>query len=238
MFNAALADAAPEVRTEAIRGVGFLASHGSNAAMEQLIKLVLDQDEDGRRLAAELLARCGEEGYQILREAAGEEDIKVRRAAAYGLAATDQDWARDLLRKLERDDKQWFVRSAATDALSLMQARVRPATADAPLDLTPIVIDQQGWLVEWAAQQGVGIGVGRQANEAMLRAMARRTDARTFGGVANAAAHRRSKPSRSTASVALRSRSGGARSRLYGPRNDRSTHRPSTAALISKQTGS
>ncbi len=166
-----MTDATPEVRTEAIRGVGFLARHGSNVAMEQLIKLVLEQDEDGRRLAAELLAPCGEEGYQILREAAGEEDIKVRRAAAYGLAATDQDWARDLLRKLERDDKQWFVRSAATDALSLMQARVRPATADAPLDLTPIVIDQQGWLVEWAAQQGLGIGVGRQANEAMQRAM-------------------------------------------------------------------
>ncbi len=171
LFNAALTDAAPEVRTEAIRGVGFLARHRSNAAMEQLIKLVLEQDEDGQRLAAELLAQCGEEGYQILREAAGEEDIKVRRAAAYGLAATNQDWARDLLRKLERDDKQWFVRSAATDALSLMQARVRPATADAPLDVTPIVIDQQGWLVEWAAQQGLGIGVGRQANEAMQRAM-------------------------------------------------------------------
>jgi HEAT repeat protein len=171
LFNAALTDAAPEVRTEAIRGLGFLARHGSNAATEQLIKLVLEQDEDGRRLAAELLARCGEEGYQILREAASEEDIQVRRAAAYGLAATDQDWARELVQKLERDDKQWFVRSAATDALSLMQARARPAAADAPLDLSPIVIDQQGWLVEWAAQQGLGIGVGRQANAAMLKAL-------------------------------------------------------------------
>jgi HEAT repeat protein len=171
VFNAALADAAPEVRTEAIRGLGYLASHGSNPATEQLIKLVLEQDEDGRRLAAELLADCGVEGHQILREAAGEEDIKVRRAAAYGLAATGKDWARDLLKKLEHDDKQWFVRSAATDALSLMQLRVRPPTAEPPLDLTPLVIDQQGWLVEWAAQQGLGIGVGRQANAAMLRAM-------------------------------------------------------------------
>ncbi|MBI5566337.1 MAG: HEAT repeat domain-containing protein, partial [Chloroflexi bacterium] len=171
VFNAALADAALEVRMEAIRGLGFLASHGSNPATEQLIKLVLEQDEDGRRLAAELLAACGEEGHQILREAAGEEDIKVRRAAAYGLAATGQDWARDLLRKLEHDDKQWFVRSAATDALSLMQARVRRPTEEPPIDLTPLIIDQQGWLVEWAAQQGLGIGVGRQANAAMLRAM-------------------------------------------------------------------
>jgi HEAT repeat protein len=171
VFNAALADAAPEVRMEAIRGLGYLASHGSNPATEQLIKLVLEQDEDGRRLAAELLADCGEEGHQILREAVGEEDIKVRRAAAYGLAATGQDWARDLLKKLEHDDKQWFVRSAATDALGLMQARVRRPAEEPAIDLTPLVIDQQGWLVEWAAQQGIGIGVGRQANAAMLRAM-------------------------------------------------------------------
>ena len=171
VFSAALADSAPEVRTEAIRGLGYLARHGSNPATEQLIKLVLEQDEDGRRLAAELLADCGEEGYQILREAAGEEDIKVRRAAAYGLAATGQPWARELLKKLEHDDKQWFVRSAATDALSLMDARTRRPADEAPLDLSPLVIDQQGWLVEWAAQQGIGIGVGRQANAAMLRAM-------------------------------------------------------------------
>ncbi|MBP7686303.1 MAG: HEAT repeat domain-containing protein [Thermoflexales bacterium] len=171
VFSAALADTAPEVRLEAIRGLGFIASHGSNPATEQLIKLVLEQDEDGRRLAAELLADCGDEGHQILREAIGEEDIQVRRAAAYGLAATGQDWARDLLRKLEHDDKQWFVRSAATDALSLMQAHVRPATEEPAIDLTPLVIDQQGWLVEWAAQQGLGIGVGRQANAAMFRAM-------------------------------------------------------------------
>lgn len=171
LFNTALADPAPEVRIEAIRGVGLLARNGSNPATEQLIKLMLEQDEAGRQLAAELLADCGEEGWQILREAAGEEDIQVRRAAAYGLAATGQDWARDLLQKLERDDKQWFVRSAATDALGLMKARVRPLTEEPPLDLTPLVIDQQGWLVDWAAQQGLGLGVGRQATAALRRAL-------------------------------------------------------------------
>jgi HEAT repeat protein len=171
LFNTALADPALEVRSEAIRDIGLLARNGSNPATEQLIKMVLEQDEDGRRLAAELLADCGEEGQQILREAAGEEDIQVRRAAAYGLAATGQDWARDLLQKLEHDDKQWFVRSAATDALGLMTARMRRPTEEPPLDLTPLVIDQQGWLVEWAAQQGLGLGVGRQATAALLRAL-------------------------------------------------------------------
>ena len=171
-FNAALNDQVVEVRLEAIRGIGALASHGSNAAQDLLIRMMLDREEAERQLVAECLADCGAEGHQILREAAAEEDIKIRRAAAYGLAATGQDWARDLLKKLERDDKQWFVRSAATDALSIMQARSRKPTDDPALDLSPLVIDQQGWLVEWAAQQGIGIGVGRQANAALLRALA------------------------------------------------------------------
>ena len=143
----------------------------ANGNVEQLIKLVLEQDDDSRRLAAEVLADCGEEGCKILREAVGEEDLQVRRAAAYGLAATGQDWARDLLRKLEHDDPQWLVRSAAAELLGLMQARAHPPAEEPPLDLTPLVIDQQGWLVDWAAQQGLGLGVGRQATAALLRAL-------------------------------------------------------------------
>jgi HEAT repeat protein len=171
VFNAALADQTPEVRAEAIRSIGVLAHTGSTPATELLIKILIERDEDSRRLAAEMLADCGEEGHQILREGTGEEDIKVRRSAAYGLAATGQAWARDLLQKLERDDKQWYVRSAATDALSLMQARARKPTEDPVVDLSSIAVEQQGWLVEWAAAQGIGIGVGRQANAALLRAL-------------------------------------------------------------------
>ena len=70
-----------------------------------------------------------------------------------------------------RDDKQWFVRSAAEDALRAMDTRTRQPIDDPTLDLSPIVIDQQGWLVEWAARQGIGIGVGRQANQALMRAL-------------------------------------------------------------------
>lgn len=171
VFMAALNDPAPEVKAAAIRAIGVLAHNGSLPATEQLIKQMLEQDEHGRRLAAELLAECGEEGYQILREGAEEEDIQVRRAAAYGLAATGQDWARELVRKLMRDDKQWFVRSAAEDALRAMDTRARQPIDDPTIDLSPIVIDQQGWLVEWAARQGIGIGVGRQANQALMRAL-------------------------------------------------------------------
>ncbi len=79
--------------------------------MELLIRLLLELDEDGQRLVAELLADCGEEGHQILREAAGEDEIKVRRAATFGLALTGTDWARELLQKMEREESQWYVRT-------------------------------------------------------------------------------------------------------------------------------
>ncbi len=172
VFIGALADLQPGIRSEALRAIGNLARNGSGPATEALIKVLLEQDDDSRRMAAETLADCGEEGYQILREGAEEEDIKVRRAAVYGLAVTDQTWARDLLEMMERQEKQWFVRNAVLDALNIVQARAAKATQDPAVDLTPVVVDKQGWLVEWAAKQGVGIGVGRQATQALLKAMA------------------------------------------------------------------
>ena len=171
LFNAALKDPNTEVRNTALRAIGAIARNGSAPATELMIRLLLELDEDGQQLVSELLADCGEEGYQILREAAGEDEIKVRRAATFGLAATGSDWARELLQKMEREEAQWYVRTAALDALKAMEKNaLRPAERP-PLDLSPILIEQQAWLVEWAAQQGLGIGVGRQSVNALMRAL-------------------------------------------------------------------
>jgi HEAT repeat protein len=171
IFNAALKDKQVDVRNTAIRAIGRIARNGSGPATELLIRLLLELDEDGQQLVAELLADCGEEGYQILREAAGENEIKVRRAATFGLAATGADWARELLHKMEREESQWYVRQAALDAINSMAKLTAAPAEQPPIDLSPIVIDRQGWLVEWAAQQGLGIGVGRQAVNALMRAL-------------------------------------------------------------------
>jgi HEAT repeat protein len=173
IFNAALKDPNAEVRHAAIRAIGRMARNGSGPAMELLIRLLLELDEDGQRLVSELLAECGEEGHQLLREATTENDVKVRRAATFGLALTGTDWARELLQKMERDEPQWYVRQAALDALNRVEKNLTPPAEQPPLDLSPVVIDQQGWLVEWAAQHGVGIGVGRQATNALMRALDR-----------------------------------------------------------------
>ena len=171
LLNAATKDQNPAIRDAALQAVGKMARQGSAPASEVLIHLLLGLDEDGQRRIAEVLAHCGEEGAQILREAAAEDDIKVRRAATFGLAATGEPWARELLQKMERDEKQWYVRTAAVDALRLMDAQVAPAGQQATLDLSPVIIDQQPWLIEWAAQQGLGIGVGRQSVNALMRAL-------------------------------------------------------------------
>ncbi len=171
IFNAALKDPNVDVRYAAIHAIAHMARNGSGSAMELLIRLLLELDEDGQRVVSEQLADCGEEGHQILREAAKEDDIKVRHAATFGLALTGTDWARELLQKMEREEAQWYVRQAALDAFNRMQKNLAPPAEQPPLDLSPIKIDQQGWLVEWAAQQGIGIGVGRQAVNALMRAL-------------------------------------------------------------------
>lgn len=171
IFNAALKDSNAEVRYAAIRAIAHMARNGSDPAMELLIRLLLELDEDGQRLVSEQLADCGEEGHQLLREAAGENDIKVRRAATFGLALTGADWAQELLQKMEREESQWYARQAALDALNRMTKLALPPAEQSPLNLSPVVIDQQGWLVEWAAQQGIGIGVGRQSANALRRAL-------------------------------------------------------------------
>jgi HEAT repeat protein len=171
IFNAALKDANVDVRHTAIRAIAHMARSGSGPAMELLIRLLLELDEDGQRLVSEQLADCGEEGHQILREAAGEDEIKVRRAATFGLAIIGTDWARELLLKMEREESQWYVRQAALDALNRMTKNAAPPAEQPTLNLAPVVIEQQGWLVEWAAQQGIGIGVGRQSTNALMRAL-------------------------------------------------------------------
>ena len=163
-FEAALKDPDETAREEAVRAMG---SQCRTTGIEHLATVLLEADEALRRVAALTLAECSEEGHHILKEAVREEDMLVRRATTFGLAATRADWARDILVKLERDDPQWFVRSAATEALAFIRH-----TQDYALDLSPLVLDQQGWLVEWGATRNMPVGLGRSAGPVLMRALA------------------------------------------------------------------
>ncbi|HET7089254.1 MAG TPA: HEAT repeat domain-containing protein [Anaerolineae bacterium] len=164
-------DGDASVRAEALRALGEI---GRQAAIDALAQALLDLDDNSRRVAAESLAECGMAGWELLKEGAsladdkGADILRVRRAVAFGLARVGEDWARDLLVKMERGDKQWFVRSAATDALHIRNEELGEGDA---IDLTPLDRDNLGWLVQWTAQKGQPIGIGQLAAQALQRAL-------------------------------------------------------------------
>lgn len=162
-LEAMLKDPEEPVREAAVRAMGAI---GSQAGIEHLVNVLLEADEALRKVAALTLVECGQEGQRILKEAVREDDMLVRRATTYGLAATRQEWARELLLKLEKDDPQWFVRSAATEALAMMKG-----VQEYALDCSPVALDQQGWLVEWGATRGMTVGLGRSAEPVLMRAL-------------------------------------------------------------------
>ena len=119
-------------------------------AMERpLIVALIGDDETVSLLTAEGLALNGRPGVEILREAAEDEDVQVRRAAVHGLAWLDDDWVEPLLTKIERYDDEWFVRSAAGEAREVIRKRQEPV-AWRPLDPAG-----QAWLAEYARQEGL-----------------------------------------------------------------------------------
>src|SRR5579859_2547199 len=193
LFRKGLADDDPQLRWMATLGLGSfgelsatvaLASHftdpqrevrwaaalalsalNNETATQALGQGLLVGDDELRRACAEALARLPEFGHPMLREAIGHEDLSVRRAAVFGLAATRADWALAILKQVQHSEQQWFVRSAAQDVLSQW---LEPA-GRAPRPGVPP--ESAGWLIAWAAQQGLGVPPGRGAIEVLNRAL-------------------------------------------------------------------
>jgi HEAT repeat protein len=116
-------------------------------------------------LIAEALA-ASRDGWEALEEATRHPDLMVRRAAAHGLGHIAEEWAREQLLEIAREDSEWLVRSAADSALQMKEERTqRQARIPAPPD-----VDQMDWLIAWAARQGLGLGVGDAALEMLGRA--------------------------------------------------------------------
>jgi HEAT repeat protein len=133
--------------------------------LEALAQGLLVGDDALRRACAEALARNAEEGHPVLQEALQHENIDVRRAAVFGIACIDAPWVVETLTRIQHTEVQWIVRSAAQDTL----ARLKDAEARAPRTYQPI--EAQGWLVAWAAQNGLGVPSGQGALEVLRRAL-------------------------------------------------------------------
>jgi HEAT repeat protein len=127
-------------------------------ALETVAALLLEGDDTQRRIAAEALANHPEEGHPTLQEAAGfKDDLRLRRAAVYGLARIPEAWARDLLEEMQVKDSQWVVRDAAAAVLEQAKA----PSPFIPRPLRPL--HEEPWLLAFAAERGMGVAPGQAA---------------------------------------------------------------------------
>ncbi len=163
VLAAAVNDPHPEIREAAVRALGDL---GTGGALRLLSELLYRGDEALMLVIAETLAGMPD-GWELLKEAAQDADLLVRRAAAHGLGRVPEAWAEHLLTRMAREDGEWLVRSAADAALAARQQRGRVGE-EVP---APPQVDAMPWLINWAAQQGLGVGVGKAAYTALLHAL-------------------------------------------------------------------
>ena len=157
-----LGDSKPNVRRAACLG---LVAIGNSPALEAVAEALLHGDDDLRRLAAEALANNYEEGYPTLQEGADLDDLHLRRAVVYGLRRVNEPWASKILERLQVEDEQWVVKTAATHALeelSLLNPHI-PHTIP-PLTETP-------WLIAFAGERGIGVAPGKPALDLLLLAL-------------------------------------------------------------------
>lgn len=162
ILAAALRDPDFTIRESAIWALSDL---GTGGAFRYLSELLPYSDEQLMLVIAEALA-TQPDGWDSLKEATQAEDLLVRRAAAHGLGQIHQPWAQSILEKIGREDTQWLVRSAAQAALSTQQKEAAAAVV-----IAPPKIDELQWLLAWAAQQGLGVGIGEAALQMLLHAV-------------------------------------------------------------------
>jgi HEAT repeat protein len=139
-----------------------LAAINTNEALEIAAHALLNGEEDIRRAAGEALANDPNEGHAMLRDGITINDILLRRAVIYGLGRVKEEWATDLLKKVQIEDEQWVVRNAATEVLEMRNR------SDAFAPMKPKAPHETPWLIEFAAKKGVGVSPGVPATDILL----------------------------------------------------------------------
>jgi HEAT repeat protein len=142
---------------------------GNQQAFELLGSALLHGSDEIRRAVAEALALDPGEGEEMLKEASQMDDLLVRRSAVFGLAQVDQPWAKGELNKLALEDKEWVVRSAATQIVEQSEE------LDSSLPQPPVPLHETPWLVAFAGDRGIGIAPGQPAENLLLTALAEGT---------------------------------------------------------------
>jgi HEAT repeat protein/energy-coupling factor transporter ATP-binding protein EcfA2 len=155
MLTERLADEDMVVRLTAVYGLAL--RQYDPLAERPLVQALIGDNEEIGLLMAELLAYNGGPGLEILQEAVKEEDIQVRRAAVHGLSLLDDGWVETLLLDLERNDGEWFVRTAASGGLDTIRRRRLPQP------WRPVRAADQPWLEGLMLAQGKRVPSGAAA---------------------------------------------------------------------------
>lgn len=161
-----LDDGAAAVRLAAVQALAWLYHPLTE---EPLLAALVNGDDEMSRAAAGGLALHGSDGLAILREALVDEAVPVRRAAVHGLLLWADSQAIPWLEKVERGDKEWLVRSAATEAIELI--RLKKQMGWQPLDLSKL-----RWLVDYAAHDGRTVPAGGAGLPFLVQVLAEATD--------------------------------------------------------------
>ena len=142
-----------------------LVAIGTIPAIDSVGSALLHGSENLRRFAAEALANHPQDGHAMLKEGAAVDDLLVRRAVAYGLGRVDQPWADELLAKLQVEDKEWIVRTSATEVIESRRRAHAYVHAPAPPP------SESPWLIAFAGKQGMGISPNQPATDLLLLAL-------------------------------------------------------------------
>lgn len=147
-----------------------LAAIGTESALEGLGKILLEGDEAVRLAAAEALASHPDEGFSMLRDASEHDNLLTRRAAVFGLARIPERWSLEILQRMQVEDDQWVVRGAAAEAAERRH--------DPPWKVLPVIqeVAELPWLIEFAANEGLGVAPGPAAMEMVRRALNKGTE--------------------------------------------------------------
>jgi HEAT repeat protein len=162
MLQKMLEDGDGAVRETAVSAMTWL---GILETEKELLAVLLEGDDHMRRIAAVGLAINGTAGHDILREALEDDEARVRRAAAHGLAFINAPWVEPLLVQLERKDREWVVRAAATEALEKLRSEQK-AGSWLPLSLRGV-----RWLADYALEEKRVIPEGKAALPYLVQVM-------------------------------------------------------------------
>ncbi|HSG25510.1 MAG TPA: HEAT repeat domain-containing protein [Anaerolineales bacterium] len=142
-----------------------LVTIGTEQALELVTAALLQANDQVRRAAAEALAQHPLEGHPVLKDGASVEDVQVRRAVVFGLARVREEWAEEILARLQTEDSQWVVRNAAIQTVEDMKlAKLSVPEALAPIHEVP-------WLIAFAGEKGMGLAPGQAGWDLLVDAL-------------------------------------------------------------------